>query len=349
MNYLIHSGPGLGDIIQFLSMARAIKEQDKEAKVDLLIRGSDRIQKLNQQIIDCQDYVDQLYWYSSKAFMHDLSLIHNLRENHYNYGFVRIGNVTGEKSLWVYRIMRICGCEELIGYGTDKLDVIVDIPEGTHYLKRNELLLKPLGLKGRKNAIALNPAKLDMDWVKAKRLPNDRKMIGLSLGTNSMTWIEAGETIVYDVKSWPYNNWRRLTQLLVQEGYSVVLFGGKKEESEIQKESICFPHSDKVVNLVGKTSIRESLSAINQCMLMIGAEGGMMHCASSLGIRTLTIFGGSDYRVWNPGGENSPILNLHLDCAPCFCTRKGAYCQNHRCLSEITPEMVLVRIHEMTR
>ena len=53
MKYIIHTGPGIGDIIQFLSMARAIKENDPDARVDLLMRGSDKvfIEKLTKFLI----------------------------------------------------------------------------------------------------------------------------------------------------------------------------------------------------------------------------------------------------------------------------------------------------------
>ena len=54
MKYIIHTGPGIGDIIQFLSMARAIKENDPDARVDLLMRGSDKVLRLNNQILECQ-------------------------------------------------------------------------------------------------------------------------------------------------------------------------------------------------------------------------------------------------------------------------------------------------------
>ena len=344
MNYLIHSGPGIGDIIQFLSMARAIKEQDHNSRVDLIIRGSERTQELDQQIIDCQDYVDTLYWYSSKAICHDISLLMNLRMNNYDYGFVRIGSVTGEKSIWIYKIMRICGCKKIIGFGTDKVDVKIDVPDGTHYLERNAMLLAPASIKGRTNAIAINHDKLDEEWLHTLAIPEDKRVIGISLGTNPMTWYEEGNTIVYDVKSWPYKYWIELINMLIQNDYYVIVLGGKKEKDELIHQELQIPIEERVIDLVGKTTIKQSLTAISRCSIMVGAEGGMMHCASSIGVKTLTLFGGSDYRVWNPGGNSGEMINLNLNCAPCFCTSIGAHCKEHKCLTKITPQMVKDRI-----
>jgi ADP-heptose:LPS heptosyltransferase len=136
------------------------------------------------------------------------------------------------------------------------------------------------------------------------------------------------------------NRWAELSKQLTEEGCYVLLIGGSKERKEIEEKNVIFPREENIIDLVGKTSIKQSLTAINRCSLMVGAEGGMMHCASALGIKTLTIFGGSDYRVWNPGGEDSPIINLNYNCAPCFCTKEGAHCTHHDCLMKIDTKLV---------
>lgn len=340
MRFLIHTGPGIGDIIQFLSMARAIKEQYSDSVVDFLMRGSEQTLNLNNQILECQDYADTLYWYSSKAIKHDAELIISLYRKHYDFGIVRIGNVNGDISQWIYKIMRIARCKTIIGYGTDKVDIKVDIPERAHYLTRNEMLLQAAGINARKNAISINKKKLDINWLKTLKIPPKAKVIGLSLGTNSMSWNENGNTIAYDVKSWAMEKWIKLTKILVQDGFCVLLIGGKKEQQEISNLGIVIPGNKQIIDLVGKTSIKQSLTAISRCTLMVGSEGGMMHCASALGIKTLTIFGGSDYKMWNPGGTDSPIVNLDLDCSPCFCTSRGANCRDHKCLESISIDVV---------
>lgn len=347
MKYIIHTGPGIGDIIQFLSMARAIKENDPDARVDLLMRGSDKVLRLNNQILECQKYVHKLYWYSSKAIKHDISLVCELSKNHYDYGFVRIGNVSGEPSLWIYRIMRLARCKKIVGCGTNKADIVVDIPDRLHYLERNRMLLNAIGIEGRKDAASIDKATLDSLWLKKLYIVDSDKVIGLSLGTNPMFWKEDGQEIKYDVKSWSYEYWFSLTSKLLAIGYKVILIGGPKEKQELSEKKIIFPKHDHLIDLVGKTSIKESLTVINRIDLMVGAEGGMMHCASAVGTPTLTIFGGSDYKMWNPGGSTSATMNLKLDCAPCFCSSRGAHCEKHRCLEEITPDMVLNKINKI--
>lgn len=347
MNFIIHSGPGLGDIIQFLSMARSIKEKYPDAKVDLLMRGSESTYNLDMQIIECQDYVDSIYWYSGKAIKHNTKLILTLRKNKYDIGFVRVGTVTGKQSLWIYYIMRLVGCKKIIGTGTDKVDVRVNVPERSHYLDRNAMLLEAAGIPARTNAVSINRNKVDMEWMDDIALNEDKKVVTLSVGTNSMAWKENGVTTIYDVKSWPYDRWIKLANELTNTGYTVVLMGGKKERQEIDEFGLQIPEKLGIIDMIGKTSINQSFSLLSKSCLVVGAEGGMMHCASALGIKTLTIFGGSDYRMWNPGGKDSAIINLELECSPCFCTRRGAFCKEHKCIEGISVQMVFNKIVEI--
>ena len=71
-------------------------------------------------------------------------------------------------------------------------------------------------------------------------------------------------------------------------------------------------------------------------------EGGMMHCAAGMGIKTLTIMGGSDYLQWRPA--NGEIINLNYECAPCYATRRAIECGYHKCLENISVSMVLEKI-----
>jgi ADP-heptose:LPS heptosyltransferase len=240
--------------------------------------------------------------------------------------------------------MRFVACEKIVGYGTDKVDIKVEIPARTHYLKRNAMLLEAIGIRGRCNALSINKSKLDNEWLISLHIPNDVKVIGLSLGTNPMRWKAKGVDITYDVKSWPLERWVAVANELIAEGYFVVMIGGPKEREEIKQKDLNFPNDKHLIDLVGSTTIKQSLTIINRCSLIVGSEGGMLHCASALGVKTLTIFGGSDYKMWNPGGDYSPMISKDYDCSPCFFTSKAAYCDYHKCLLDISVNDVIKKI-----
>lgn len=345
--YLIHTGPGIGDMMHAFSMARAIKEQEKDARVDFLMRGTKNYFSIDSVLLQCQDYADHLYWYAMNEIWHDIVLLLSLILNRYDYGFVFLSNVTGYKSFWIYRIMRIAGCKKIVGSGSEKLDINLDIPFQMHYLKRNAAVLEAVEIKPRHNAISLNKEKLDNRYVETLSLPTDKKIIALSVGTNPMKWVENGRCIMYDVKSWAFERWAKLAQRLSDKNLFVIFIGGPKEKKEMEEKGIILPESPNILNLVGVTNLKQSLATISRCDLIVGAEGGMMHSASALGIPTLTIIGGSDHKRWNPGGENSPIVKIDCKCAPCYSTREAAFCKKHTCLTEISVDMVYNKVRDI--
>lgn len=341
MKVLIGTGPGIGDVIQYLSMARAIKEKYPNSRVDLIMKGSLKKEILNKQILECQDYVDNLYWYSSNQLIHSLTILIKLAMVRYDVGFVEMFSISSKKiSRWQYYIMKIAGCKTIVGSGYSKLNINVDIPENAHYLERNARFLDAIGIEGRKDAVSINPAKLDNNWLNHLKLTNDREILAFVVGTNPMKWLINGEWVTYDVKSWMLERWVSLAIEMESSGYAVLLLGGQKEKTELEAKGIHIPSNKNIYNFIGESTVKQSITLLNICRLVVGSEGGMMHCASALGKRTLTIFGGSNFKKWNPGGPCNAVLKLDVDCYPCFGTIKAALCDNHKCLNQITVDHV---------
>ncbi len=347
MKYLILSGPGLGDVIQNLPVARAIKETEPKATVDFIVCGTAATVALDNQLLALQNDVDQLHCYSAKTPFHDIALVVRLLRKRYDFGFVRIEVVRKSKpSLWIYYIMRLVRCKKIVGVGTDKADISVRLPENAHFLERNRRMLSSIGISGGDDVRSIDRSKLDMEWA-YRLLPRRMKTVALSLGTNALGWKEHGERIVYDVKSWAIERWIQLSVKLADAGCNVVLIGGPQERHRLQEQRIEIPEQERILDMVGKTNIRQSLSLLAASTLAAGPEGGMMHCAAAVGTKTLTLYGGSDPAKLNPAGPESAMIRIHLPCSPCCQTREGAHCKDHRCLKEITVDMVYLRIMQM--
>lgn len=348
MNVLIFTGPGIGDMLQRLPMASAIKAQYPDANIDFIMNGFPNNWTINTQVLQCQNYVRNLYWYNVKHKFHCAKLLFQLAMNHYDIGFERDGGkiIKGlPPAVWIFRIMRWTGVKKIVGYVKERVDVFMDVPENIHFIERDRLMLKAAGITAPMTTKTIDVSKLDFSFEGCERLRESRKAVAFSVGTNSYPWIIDGRTVTYDVKSWPYEKWVELSAMLAEENIDVVLVGGKKEMNELAERNIAFPESEHIHNLIGRTSLKQSLAVLSLCSLVVGAEGGMMHCASGLGVKTLTIFGGSDYRIWTPAGGD--IVNLYLDCAPCFSTERAVECKYHRCLEEIGADTVFRRIMEL--
>ena len=351
LNILIQTGPGIGDMLQKLPMASAIKSQYPDVNIDFITSCSPQNFKTISQVIECQNYVRSLYWYRVDYKLHCAALLLKLRMNHYDIGFVRDGGMittSSKPSMWIFRIMRLAGVKKLVGYIRDRVDIFVDVPEFTHLIERDRLTLNAAGINAPMTFETIDRSKLDFTFENYERLKNSkaRKVIALSVGTNEYHWFVNGKGIAYDVKSWDYKKWIELAVRLAEEGFSVILLGGKRERERMSEKNLAVPENENenenIFDFIGKTSIKQSLALLSLCSLVVGSDGGMMHCASGLGVKTLTIFGGSDYRLWTPAGGE--ILTLGLECSPCFGSLRAVECQYHRCLEEISVEMVFNRI-----
>lgn len=343
--YLIHTGPGIGDMMQFFSMARAIKEQYPNSRVDFIMRGTPSFYKIDSELLKFQHYTDHLYWYSFKSPIQNLKLLWQfIKIGRYDYGFVRVGSITGWKSLWIYRLMRLFRCKTIIGTGYDRVDILIENSERIHYLQRNAQMLEAVGITPRIDAVSIFKKDLDIDWLETLSIPMKTPVIGLSLGCNTMIWKEGNNIIEYDVKSWAIERWIQLAVDLSQNNYFVVLLGGSQELNILRVKGIKIPERSNLLNFVGRLPLKRTLTIIGRCLLMVGAEGGLMHSASAIGVKTLTIFGGTDAHIWNPGGVDSPTINLNCSCAPCFGTKQAAECKYHKCLENISVDIVRNRV-----
>ncbi len=348
MNFLLHTASGIGDIMQKLPMASAIKAQYPDANIDLLMVGPPSVLGINQQILDCQHYVRNIYWYINTHKLHFIKLLLQLRLHHYDLGItVNRGTVTeGKKpSVWVFRLMRWGGVKKIAGLVRDQVDIFADVPEFAHYIERDRLTLNAAGITAPMDTVTIDKSTIDFGFENYDKLKQAKKIVAFSVGTNVYPWAKDGRTIMYDVKSWAYERWMELAVKLSGQGYDVVLLGGRKEQREIAEGNYHVPEGEHIFNFIGRTTLKQSLALLSMCSLVVGAEGGMMHCASGLGVKTLTIFGGSDHRIWTPvGGE---IIRLHPECAPCFSTVRAVECTYHKCLEDVTVDIVLDRITSM--
>ncbi|MBQ3764540.1 MAG: glycosyltransferase family 9 protein [Synergistaceae bacterium] len=345
MNFLLQTGPGIGDILQILPMASAIKSQYPDANVDLIIPSSPSKIETANQVIQCQNYVRNLYWYNVDYKFHCAALLFRLRMNHYDSGFVRDGGMivnSAKPSIWIFRIMRWGGVKKIAGFVKNQVDIFADVPEFSHFTEYSRRVLKAAGINAEMTFKTIDTSKLDFSFENYDRLKDSGKVIALSTGTNECYWNINGKRTAYDVKSWGYEKWLELAARLSGEGYDVVLLGGNKERKEISAKNLVVPENGRIFDFIGRTSIKQSLALLSLCRLAVGAEGGMMHCAAGLGVKTLTVFGGSDCRKWTPvGGE---ILTLGLDCQPCFSSQRAPECQYHKCLEGINVDMVFGKV-----
>jgi heptosyltransferase-2 len=123
-----------------------------------------------------------------------------------------------------------------------------------------------------------------------------------------------------------------------------ILLGGKADwevAREVQKLA-----RTKLINLAGKTTLREAIYLISQCRLFISNDSGLMHIAGALNIPTIALFGSTNPATTAPAGNKSTIVRREVSCSPCL---KETCPTDFRCMRLISVEDVFKAAQNLMR
>ncbi len=119
------------------------------------------------------------------------------------------------------------------------------------------------------------------------------------------------------------------------QSLQIILLGGKAD-GETAQEVQKMARTD-LINLAGKTTLREAIYLITQCRLFISNDSGLMHIAGALSIPTVAIFGSTNHITTSPAGNSFTIVRKDVSCSPCL---KETCPDDFRCMKLITVENV---------
>ncbi len=141
-------------------------------------------------------------------------------------------------------------------------------------------------------------------------------------------------------KRWPVEHFAELARKTQAQGWQVWLFGSDKDRAvadEINQLS-----GNVCRNFAGKTSLGEAVDLLSLTDSVVSNDSGLMHVAAALNKKLVAIYGSSDPGFTPPLNAGARIIDLKLDCSPCF--KRVCPLGHNRCLTEISPEQVLAAL-----
>jgi len=224
-----------------------------------------------------------------------------------------------------------------VGYNTDGRSLFLkEAVSGRRHLDGLHTVFYLLGLlKALGGVAAFTPPTLyleseEMDEAARSLaetdLPGDGPWLGLSPGA-----------AYGPAKRWPPERFAALGAALQQEfGARLVLLGGKEERpvAEQVKEHLHKP----VMDLVGRTTLRQALGMLSQLSLLITNDSGLMHAAAALSVPQVALFGSTDPAATGPFSAQATVIRHPWPCSPCF---KRTCEEGYACLDAITVDEVL--------
>lgn len=195
-------------------------------------------------------------------------------------------------------------------------------------------------------------AGLTQDFDKRTELfasDGDIKYVDTLLADHSLTPSECvvvHMAVTWKNRTWPKDYWHKTLRLLTAKGYKVIVIG---HGSDI------FIQDHNVYNFMRKLSIQQIAQLVSVSRCFVANDSGMIHVAGTTDTKIVGLFttAKGEYRMpYRQGqmGYNCRILKPKVDCYGCLHKQKPpvvyADCGrgDYKCLSEITPEMVVEAI-----
>ncbi|WP_439290997.1 lipopolysaccharide heptosyltransferase II [Lonepinella koalarum] len=150
-------------------------------------------------------------------------------------------------------------------------------------------------------------------------------------------------------KRWPHYHYAKLAERLIEQGYSIRLFGSNKDVEVGEQIRLSLPESLQhyCVNLAGQTELNQAVDLIADCTAMVTNDSGLMHIAAAVGRPLVAVYGPTSPEYTPPLSDKAVIIRLIK--GGLIKIRKGADSAEgyHQSLIDITPEMVMEKLTKL--
>jgi ADP-heptose:LPS heptosyltransferase len=332
--FLIVDTLRLGDVIMSLPVFKAIKNKYPDSEVSVMIRSG------FAEILQDNPYVDKVIPYYGKNTS-NFKFIKSLEKEQYD---VCINLCEGKLNGIIYA----AGIPMRIGYiqkhkYRDGFFLTSPVEWRGEFKGITAIFLKllePIGILQADDKPELHPKAEDIEDI-ANLLPNAQGLkIIIHPGTRKPT------------KGWPY--YRKLIEEIIERFDAAVIISGDSNEVSFINKMLDGLDNRKIVNLAGKTTLKQLVAVCAIADMAIGNDSGVLHIARAVKTPTITIFGPED-----PGlAGNADALDMRL-AADVGCRTDSDYfgismpavrrckketCEEHICMKGIMPASIIENI-----
>lgn len=332
-NILLIKMSSLGDILHTLPFAAALRQRFPRAKITWLVHPQFAGFVPDPPVIDEVLYFDKVK-FKKMGLLDKLKYFRAMKALLHSKHFDLVIDMQGLFKSAV--LAAISGCSTRIGYcemreGSGLVSrAIGGAHSKDHVIERYLDVARYLGAK----VDSLDDVHFPMPDLSKESASVQAKLH--ELGWNGGDYVVIVPGARWWTKEWPVEHYVALAKKLVAEGTSVVLAGGPDDapKGKAIAEQCTSP---LVLDMTGKTSLRELAALIKDCSFYISADTGPLHFAAALKKPLVAMYGPTKADRTGPyGSKNSEVI---LSPAPCAgCLKKN--CPNWHCMHDITPDMV---------
>jgi heptosyltransferase-1 len=335
---LIVKPSSLGDIVHAFPLVSSIKSFDPSIQVDWVVNSEFRDFVGRNESVERVLSFPRSSWGKEGFWTRFFSFAKELRKTRYDavldaQGLFRSGFLSR-----LSHAARVIGFEDAREGGEFFYMERVAVPAPIHAVRKNLLLLEPLGI----------PEKFTEPSFRYE--PSDHIRLDAILGQSG---IEPGEPFILvhpgakrTIKMWPSLYFSELIRKLKNvRKEKVVLLGGKSDGPLLDEIRTRAGTQNPI--LPGTVPIDFLPLLMKKAVLYIGNDSGPLHIAVMSKTPTISFYGSSDPARTGPFGpsEINHILSDPVECSPCGDFKK--FCSHQTCMVGVTPERVLETIRTL--
>ncbi len=143
-------------------------------------------------------------------------------------------------------------------------------------------------------------------------------------------------------KQWPTVHFAELGRNMARQGWDLWLFGSEKDQAVCEGiAATC----KVVTNLAGRTTLEQAVDLMSLADAVVSNDSGLMHVAAALDRPLVALYGSSDPGFTPPLNPEHEIVNLGLDCSPCF--QRECPLGTTACLVDMSVAQVEAALHQV--
>ena len=345
---------GIGDVLFTTPLIRAVRRAFPDSRIDYLCnRRTETILRTNphldQVFVYERDEVVQLWrrsWWRGLAHVVELvRRVHRARVD------LVIDLSLGERYAF---ILRALGVPRLFGFNYRKRGRFLTEALGIdgyhewHVVAYYRQLLRFMGIHLVDDALELQASDEDGRWadawLRARGLDATRPLVGL-VPAGGVSW-----GVGAPFRRWSVEGFAAVGDRLAESHHArVLLFGEAADTSTCQ--AVARLMTRPTVDVSGQTTLGQFIGLLRRLHLVICNDGGPLHLAVSQGVKTVSIFGPVDPRVYGPyapASDHRVVCRRDLLCRPCYHQFKLPPCPYERaCLTQIGADEVVEACAEL--
>ncbi len=338
---LIIKPSSLGDVVHALPVLAMLRRTCAEAHIAWLINSSLAPLLENHPLLDEVVRFDRerygRMWRNPRAFVDFWRFVAEIRRRRFDLvidlqGLIRSG-----------LLCRFSGAKQRVGFSEARegawlfYSQRVRCPDSAeHAVEKNLAVLQALGLRVDQPEFPLG--------VRAAERAEATELLARVVGEpiDSFTAVIPGAR--WASKLWPAEKIAALIDRMHAEGFARCVLLGAPDERDFA-ERVSGACRSGVIDLVGRTSLRQLVALIDLAERVVCHDSGPLHIAAALGKPTVAIFGPTNPARTGPYSDAASVVTHPIECAPCY--RRVCPYGHQNCMRQLEVETVLAEVRAL--